>query len=200
MIRTKLSKALIVSSCITASAALAQGTMPESSPTSSNMATKPEQSPGQTPLQQLSDAQITSVLMVANNAEIRQGKSAQKTAKAKEVVDFAKQMVTDHSKSLEEVQQLNSRMKIKEQSSALRDQMETAAKSSDTRLKGKKGADFEKAYIDEQITMHQTVLDTIDTQLVPNAKELKTLLTKTRSTVAAHLDHAQKLQDSKAAM
>jgi putative membrane protein len=104
--------------------------------------------------------------------------------------------------SLEEVQQLNSRMKIKEQSSALRDQMETAAKSSDTRLKGKKGADFEKAYIDEQITMHQTVLDTIDTQLVPNAKaeELKTLLTKTRSTVAAHLDHAQKLQDSKAAM
>lgn len=29
------------------------------------------------------------------------------------------------------------------------------AKASDSRLKGKKGADFEKAYLDEQVTMHQ---------------------------------------------
>ncbi|WP_176736608.1 DUF4142 domain-containing protein [Oligoflexus tunisiensis] len=203
MNRTTLGKALILSGFITgASAAFAQGTMPETSPSASNLATKPGQNPGQTPVQQLSDSQITTVLMVANNAEIRQGKSAQKTAKTKDVVDFAKQMVTDHSKSLEEVQQLNASMKVKEQSSALRDQLEAAAKSSDSRLKGKKGADFEKAYINEQVTMHQTVLDTIDTQLVPNAKaeELKTLLTKTRSTVAAHLHHAQELQNSKAAM
>lgn len=87
-------------------------------------------------------------------------------------------------------------------SSTTRDQLDAAAKASDSRLKGKKGTDFEKAYLDEQVTMHQTVLDTIDTQLAPNAKaeELKTLLTKTRTTVASHLDHAKQLQSSKAAM
>jgi putative membrane protein len=94
------------------------------------------------------------------------------------------------------------RPRPQEQSNAIRDQLDAAARSSDQRLKDKKGADFEKAYIEEQVTMHQTVLDTIDTQLMPNAKaeELKALLTKTRSTVASHLDHAKQLQNSKAAM
>jgi putative membrane protein len=203
MIRTTLTQALLMSCFLTgASAASAQGTMPESSPTASDIATKPGQSPDQTATQQLSDAQITTILMVANNAEVTQGKLAQKTAKNKEVVQFAKQMVNDHTASGKEVKDLNARMKVKEQSSAIRDQLDAAARSSDQRLKGKKGADFEKTYIDEQVTMHQTVLDTIDTQLMPNAKaeELKTLLTKTRSTIASHLDHAKQLQNSKAAM
>lgn len=203
MIRTPFSKALLISCLATgAGVSYAQGTMPESAPTASDIATKPAQTPEQTATQQLTDSQITTVLLVANNAEVTQGKLAQKTAKSKQVVQFAKQMVTDHSASNKEVKDLNARMKVKEQTSAVRDQLEAAAKSSDSRLKGKKVTEFEKMYIDEQVTMHQTVLDTIDTQLAPNAKaeELKTLLTKMRSTVASHLDHAKQLQSSKAAM
>lgn len=203
MIRIPFSKALLIS-CLAAGAGVsyAQGTMPDSSPTASDIATRPAQTPAQTATQQLTDSQITTVLLVANNAEVTQGKLAQKTAKSKDVMQFAKQMVTDHSASNKEVKDLNARMKVKEQTSAVRDQLEAAAKSSDSRLKGKKGTEFEKMYIDEQVTMHQTVLDTIDTQLAPNAKaeELKTLLTKMRSTVASHLDHAKQLQSSKAAM
>lgn len=203
MIRSTLGKTLLIS-CLAAGAGVsfAQGTMPESSPTASDIATKPGQTPDQTPTQQLTDSQITTVLLAANNAEVSQGKLAQKTAKSKDVVQFAKQMVTEHSSAAKEVKDLNARMKVKEQTSAIRDQLDAAAKSSDSRLKGKKGAEFEKTYIDEQVTMHQTVLDTIDTQLAPNAKaeELKTLLTKMRTSVAAHLDHAKQLQSSKAAM
>jgi len=203
MIRTTLNKALLATCFVTgASVAYAQGTMPESSPTASDMATTPTQNPNQTPTQELTDSQITTVLMAVNNAEVSQGKLAQKTAKSKDVVQFAKQMVTEHSAALKDVKNLNARLKVKEQSSATRDQLDAAAKASDSRLKGKKGTDFEKTYIDEQVTMHQTVLDTIDTQLAPNAKteELKTLLTKMRTTVASHLDHAKQLQSSKASM
>lgn len=203
MIRTSLSKALIISCFATgASLALAQGTMPESAENASNLATKPNQAINQTPTQALTDSQITTILMTANSAEVKAGKQAQKTAKSKEVVEFAKQMVNEHSQSNKEVQDLNAKLKIKEQSSGIRDQLDASARTSDSKLKDKKGADFEKAYIDEQVTMHQTVLDTIDIQLMPNAKseELKTLLTKTRSTVASHLDHARQLQTARPAM
>ncbi len=203
MIRTQLNQTLMISCLLLgAGAAHAQGTMPESSPTSSDIATKPSPTPDQNSMQQLSDSQITTVLLTANNAEVAQGKLAQKTAKNKDVVQFAKQMVREHNASMKEVKDLNARMKVKEQSSAVRDQLEAAARSSDGRLKGQKGTDFDKSYIDEQVAMHQTVLDTIDTQLIPNAKaeELKTLLTKTRQTVAAHLDHAKQLQNAKPAM
>ncbi|MDQ3235482.1 MAG: DUF4142 domain-containing protein [Pseudobdellovibrionaceae bacterium] len=203
MIRTTLNKALIIGCFATgASIGFAQGTMPESSPNASNLATKPNQDPSQTPVQSLTDSQITTILMAANTAEVNQGKMAQKTAKTKEIVEFAKQMVNDHGQANKEVKDLNARLKIKEQSSAIRDQLEAAARTSDSKLKGKKGNDFEKTYVDEQVTMHQTVLDTIDTQLAPNAKteEIKTLLTKMRTNVAAHLDHAKQLQTSKNAM
>jgi putative membrane protein len=176
--------------------------MPQSTPPASDAAAQTGQSPDQTPAQQLTDSQITSILMAANQAEVNQGKHAQKTAKSKDVVQFAKQMVTEHSAAQKEVKTVNARLKVKEQTSAIRDQLDAAAKASDARLKGKKGADFEKAYIDEQVTMHQTVLDTIDTQLAPNAKadELKALLGKLRTSVASHLDHAKQLQSAKATM
>lgn len=203
MIRTQISQALILGFFAAGgSVSFAQGTMPESAPNASNLATQPQQNPAQTPTQTLTDSQITTILMAANTAEVKQGKMAQKTAKTKEVVEFAKQMVAEHDQANKEIKDLNARLKVKEQSSGIRDQLETAARNSDSKLKGKKGTEFEKAYVDEQVSMHQTVLDTIDTQLVPNAKteELKTLLTKIRSTVATHLDHAKQLQTSKAAM
>ena len=63
-------------------------------------------------------------------------------------------------------------------------------------LKGKKGADFDRAYVDDEVKAHQQVLDTIDNQLLPNAQnpELKQLITSVRPVIAQHLDHAKQLQ------
>ncbi len=46
--------------------------------------------------------------------------------------------------------------------------------------------------------MHQTVLDTIDSTLLPKATEasLKAELGKMREAVASHLEHAKKLEAS----
>jgi putative membrane protein len=64
------------------------------------------------------------------------------------------------------------------------------------RLKGLSGAEFDKAYVDNEVTYHQTVLDAIDKTLIPSASnaELKGLLNKVRPNIAAHLEHAKHMQ------
>ncbi len=49
-----------------------------------------------------------------------------------------------------------------------------------------------------QIMVHSKVLQTIDTQLLPNAKnpELRNMLVETRSAVAMHLKMAEQIKSS----
>jgi putative membrane protein len=58
-----------------------------------------------------------------------------------------------------------------------------------------KGAAFDKAYIDHEVTYHQAVLQTAQTALgaAQNA-ELKSLIQKAAPNLQAHLEHAQKIQ------
>jgi putative membrane protein len=55
------------------------------------------------------------------------------------------------------------------------------------KLTGLSGAAFDKAYIDNEVTYHQQVLDALDKTLIPNAKnaELKALLEKVRPAFVA---------------
>ena len=65
-------------------------------------------------------------------------------------------------------------------------------------LKGLKGKEFDKAYVDNEVTYHQTVLDAIDKTLIPSARneELKALIVKVRPAFAEHLEHAKHLQST----
>ena len=65
-------------------------------------------------------------------------------------------------------------------------------------LKSLKGAEFDKAYIDNEVTYHQAVIDAIDKTLVPSAQnaELKALLVKVRPAFVAHLEHAKMIQSA----
>ena len=58
------------------------------------------------------------------------------------------------------------------------------------------GAAFDKAYIDNEVTYHQAVLDALDQTLIPGAQnaELKTLLQTVRPNIAGHLERAKSIQ------
>ena len=60
------------------------------------------------------------------------------------------------------------------------------------------GDAFDKAYIDNEVGYHETVIKALDDTLIPNAQngELKSLLTSVRGVAAAHLEHAKQLQSS----
>lgn len=60
------------------------------------------------------------------------------------------------------------------------------------------GADFDRAYIADQVAIHQWLLQTIDQVLIPSARDrdLERLLTETRPTIASHLEQARQIQNS----
>jgi putative membrane protein len=144
------------------------------------------------------DAQIAGIVVAANNIDIQAGKMAESKAHDKEVKAFARQMVTDHTGVNRQASALAKKLKLKPEDSDTSKSLKDDAKSEMDKLKGLKGADFDKAYVDNEVTYHQAVLDTIDKTLIPNAKnaELKALVEKVRPAIEAHLQHAKQVQST----
>jgi len=144
------------------------------------------------------DAQIASIVVTANQVDIDAGKlAASKTSNA-DVKTFAQQMVTDHTGVNKQAVELVTRLKVTPEDNATSQALKAGGEKNVTMLKTLNGAAFDKAYIDQEITYHQAVLDAMDKTLIPNAQnaELKALLVKVRPAFVAHLDHAKHLQAS----
>jgi putative membrane protein len=144
------------------------------------------------------DAQIAEIAVTANNVDIKNGKLAKSESKNKAVKDFAQEMITDHTGVNKKAEALVHKLKVKPEESADSKSMKDEGDAAMKKLKGLKGAEFDKAYIENEVTFHQQVLDALDKTLIPNAKnaELKNLLTTVRPVIANHLEHAKKIQAS----
>ena len=144
------------------------------------------------------DAEIAAIVVAANQVDIDAGKLAASRAGNSEVKEFANRMVTDHTGVNKSATDLVTKLKVKPEENETSKSLKQSGASTLKRLEGLKGADFDKAYIDNEVTYHQTVLDAVDKTLIPNAKnqELKDLLVKVRPAFVAHLDHAKKIQSS----
>jgi len=144
------------------------------------------------------DAQIAGIVVAANSVDIDAGKLAESAAHSKEVKDFGKRMVTDHTGVNKQATALVKKLNMKPEESDTSKALKDGGKENIAKLKGLKGVAFDKAYVDHEVTYHQTVLDAIDKTLLPNAKnaELKGLLEKVRPAIDAHLQHAKQIQAS----
>lgn len=142
------------------------------------------------------DAQIAGIVVVANTVDIDAGKLAQKMSRNKEVKAFAKQMVTDHTGVNKQATALVKKLKVTPEDSDTSKSLKEGGDANIAKLKGLKGKDFDKAYIANEVTYHQAVLDAVDKTLMPNAKnaELKDLLVKVRPAFVDHMEHAKKIQ------
>jgi putative membrane protein len=146
----------------------------------------------------LTDAQIAKIAVTADKAEVDSGKYAASHAKNKEVQRFAEDMVKDHGKSLDDAKDLAKAQRIEPETSPMSASLEKESKQGFAMLKKESAATFDRAYLEQQVSMHQQVLDTLDNSLIPNAKsvELRAQLQQTRSMVESHLEHAKQLQSS----
>lgn len=144
------------------------------------------------------DAQIAGIVVAANTVDINAGELAKSAAQNKEVKDFAQRMITDHTGVNKQATALVTKLKMTPEESETSKALKDGGVANIAKLKGLKGAAFDKAYVDNEVTYHQTVLDAIDKTLVPNAKnaELKALLEKVRPAIDAHLQHAKQIQTS----
>ena len=139
------------------------------------------------------DPEIAAIVVTANQVDIDAGKLAQSSSQSKDVKDFAKLMVTDHTGVNKSATDLVQKLKVKPQPNATADSLKKGGDTNLANLKKLKGAAFDKAYVDHEVEYHQAVIDALDKTLIPNAKneELKALLVKVRPAFVAHLEHGE---------
>jgi putative membrane protein len=144
----------------------------------------------------LTDAEIVAVTSAANTGEIEMAQLASKTAANPDVKNFAAMMVTQHRDLETKGKTLAAKAKITPADNDASRSLKTDVDASLMTLKGQKGKDFDKAYMEAQVKAHRDVLNIIDNKLLPNVQnnELKTMLTDERSHVATHLAKAEEIQ------
>jgi putative membrane protein len=161
------------------------------------------------------DPEIVQVLATVDKGEVEDGHLGERRAHNSQVKAYARELVTDHSKSLQQDRQLakamNVPLKLGDSSTSGRTdttaasgsvsnvavQLKTMHQQTDERLRSLQGAAFDSAFVNAEATGHQQVL-----ALLQNAESqaqnpaVKEHLTAAIKGVQQHLDRAQQLQQS----
>ncbi len=145
-----------------------------------------------------SDAEIAHIVVTANTIDVDAGRLAKEKSQNQQVITFADRMITDHTAVNEQASQLAGRLNLTPADNSTSQSLKTSADQTLERLRAATGAEFDRAYADNEVAFHQQVLDAIDSTLIPNAQnaDLKALLQQTRPAIAAHLEMARSLQSS----
>ncbi len=146
--------------------------------------------------QALNDHQIAGILEEANEAEIDAAKLAKDDAKNKEVKEFAKHMIEEHKKNMKETDKVAKKNDIDDEDSEMSKAIKEDGKNKRAVLKKQKDLAFDKMYMEQQVTMHQQLLNDLDQKFIPAAQkpEFKAHLQATREHVSKHLQMAKDLQ------
>ena len=143
-----------------------------------------------------SDAEIMSVIGMANASEIGAGKLAETKATSSDVKSFARDMVKDHTAMQGDADKLAKKANItptapsaatqmKSESTAMMDSLKSAAK----------GATFDQQYIAGQVADHQKVLSNLQSyQGQAQNADLKNMIQQAIPKVQQHLDKARDIQ------
>jgi len=144
------------------------------------------------------DPQIAMIVVTADNVDIAAGKLAAKKSSNAKVKEFAELMVRDHTSVNKQATDLAKKLNLTPEQSPTSQSLKSDGDKMMTKLRGLKGAEFDKAYIDNEVTYHEAVIKAMDDTLIPNAKnaDLKALLEKGKPIFVSHLDHAKEVQSS----
>jgi putative membrane protein len=144
------------------------------------------------------DAQIAAIVVAANSVDVQAGELAKARAGNPDVKQFAQLMINDHTGVNQQAVELVTRHKVTPEENDTSRSLTQSGAATRTRLKGLKGKAFDKAYVDNEVAYHETVLGALDKTLIPSASngELKALLVKVRPAFVMHLEHARTMQAS----
>jgi len=151
--------------------------------------------PPPAPAAALTDANILALLDEVNAADSAAGNVASSKGTAASVKEFGKQMMRDHHALRKGGQDLAKKMNVTPQPPA-NDSLPAMAKGEMDKLASTpKGADFDKAYIDAEVGVHQFAVTLLTTaQGAAQDSSLKDAITKAIPMIQAHLAKAQDIQ------
>jgi putative membrane protein len=144
----------------------------------------------------LSDDQIWKVAETINRNEAVEARFVEQRAQSPLVKDFAKHMVQMHFDEARTERDAASRLGVNPIPSPLSERYASLVTDDLKTLRGLPPADFDREYIGMEVRDHQRAIDTIDHELLPQAKDpqLKAELLAMRTRVAQQLDEAKRIQ------
>jgi putative membrane protein len=148
-----------------------------------------------TPKGGLGDSNIVALLDEANKADSAAGAVALKKATNPAVKAFARLMMAEHHAMRAEGQALAKQLGVTPKPPE-RDPLAGYTRNEMNELqKTPKGPDFDRTYIDHEVSVHQAVLDFANqARVTTQTPELKDLIAKAIPVIQKHLDQAQEIQ------
>ena len=144
----------------------------------------------------LSDPEIASVAVTANQIDIDAAKLAKEKSKDQDIIKFAETMINDHQAVINQAVALVKKLNVTPKDNATSQKMSADAANTKKILQSKSGKDFNKAYIDNEVAYHKAVIDAVQNVLIPQAQnaKLKQLLQDIMPALKTHLEHAEMIQ------
>jgi putative membrane protein len=160
--------AVIAAACLLSGAALAQAAKP-------------------------TDPQIAHIAYTAGVIDINAAKQALSKASNKDVKAFAQDMVRDHEAVNKQALDLVKKLKVTPQDNDTSKTLSKQAADKLAELAKLKGAEYDKAYVANEVAYHKAVNSALETQLIPSATnpELKSLLQTGLKIFQGHQQHAE---------
>lgn len=159
------------------------------------------------------DGGVIDLLATIDSSEIQQGSLARTKAQNAAIKTFARMMIEEHRKDQRQLAQLVKNTSISGATRVGVSKGDTTAApvttqagifttlqsmhdSTMARLQNATGIDFDRAYIDAQVTAHQEALDILQQlQTQVQSPQLSQHLSQVVTTVQRHLDRARELQN-----
>ena len=139
------------------------------------------------------DPQIAHIAYTAGVIDIAAAKQAISKASNKDVKAFAEDMVRDHEAVNKQALDLVKKLKVTPEDNDTSKALSKQAADKLAELGKLKGAEFDKAYVANEVAYHKAVDNALETTLIPNATnaELKGLLQTGLKIFQGHEQHAE---------
>jgi putative membrane protein len=143
----------------------------------------------------LTDPQIAHIAYTTGQLDIAGAKQAISISKNKAVRAFAEDMVRDHTAVNRQALDLVHKLKVAPENNDTSRALTKQATDKRAELSKLKGAEFDKAYIANEVAYHTTVNGALESTLIPSASnpELKSLLQTGLKLFQGHQQHAEQV-------
>jgi putative membrane protein len=166
-----------------------------SADTSADTAGGGSAAPAAAPQGGMTDANIVALLDAANKADSSGGALASKKATSAEVKAFAKLMMSEHHALRVQGQQLAKQLGVEPKAPEHDPLAPYVASEMKTLQSTPKGAEFDRTYIENEVSVHQAVLDLANqARVTTQTPQLRDLIQKAIPVIRKHLDQAQSIQ------
>ncbi|MEH2504518.1 MULTISPECIES: DUF4142 domain-containing protein [unclassified Bradyrhizobium] len=141
------------------------------------------------------DPQIAHIAYTAGVIDINAAKQAIAKASNKDVKAFAQDMVRDHEAVNKQALDLVKKLKVTPEDNDTSKTLSKQATEKLAELDKLKGAEYDKAYLANEVAYHKNVNSALEAQLIPSASnaELKSLLQTGLRIFQGHQQHAEQV-------